>query len=296
MALDLVTGYKGQNHVTAEQWADFNRGIYGDAAILPIGNKMQVEIQTANQITVKDGTGVFDGRQVYIGYGESENIAIESGTQQMLRNDIVVIKYTKDESSGIENVAFEVVTGVPVASDPQDPAYQDMDIRTGVFTSQKPFCRVRLNGVAIEGVDMLVEVKEFADHAFSKTAANLTTSETGRALDATMGKQLKEDVDELNQNMNSIRKPTSISMRIIMGNLHNGNAESFIPLFNAYNLVDNISVISAGYYNDWNNVDVLEKTSCSTSEYEKDGIVVSCEDTSAVGHEFYITLNISYKQ
>ena len=92
MALDLVTGYKGQNHVTAEQWADFNRGIYGDAAILPIGNKMQVEIQTVNQITVKDGTGVFDGRQVYIGYGESENIAIESGTQEMLRNDIVVIK------------------------------------------------------------------------------------------------------------------------------------------------------------------------------------------------------------
>ena len=68
MALDLVTGYQGKNHVTAEQWADFNRGVYGDAAILPIGNRMQVEIQTANQITVKDGTGVFDGRQVYIGY------------------------------------------------------------------------------------------------------------------------------------------------------------------------------------------------------------------------------------
>ena len=208
MALDLVTGYKGQNHVTAEQWADFNRGIYGDAAILPIGNKMQVEIQTANQITVKDGTGVFDGRQVYIGYGESENIAIESGTQQMLRHDIVVIKYTKDETSGVENVAFEVIIGTPVASDPADPTYQDMDIRTGVFTSQKPFCRVRLNGVAIEGVDMLVEVKEFAGHAFEPLAANLTTSEPGQALDATMGKQLKEsmdeledDVSELNQNM-----------------------------------------------------------------------------------------------
>ena len=197
MALDLVTGYKGQNHVTAEQWADFNRGIYGDAAILPIGSKMQVEIQTANQITVKDGTGVFDGRQVYIGYGESENIAIESGTQQMLRHDIVVIKYTKDETSGVENVAFEVITGTPVASDPTDPSYQDMDIRTGVCTSQKPFCRVRLNGVAIEGVDMLVEVKEFADHAFEPLAENLTTSEPGRALDATMGKQLKESMDEL---------------------------------------------------------------------------------------------------
>lgn len=198
MALDLVTGYKGQNHVTAEQWADFNRGIYGDAAILPIGNKMQVEIQTVNQITVKDGTGVFDGRQVYIGYGESENIAIESGTQEMLRNDIVVIKYTKDETSGVESVAFEVVTGTPAESDPADPSYQDMDIRTGVFVSQKPFCRVRLNGVAIEGVDMLVEVKEFAEHVFNPPVANLTATEPGRALDATMGKQLKDDFDQLN--------------------------------------------------------------------------------------------------
>lgn len=198
MALDLVTGYQGKNHVTAEQWADFNRGVYGDAAILPIGNRMQVEIQTANQITVKDGTGVFDGRQVYIGYGESENIAIESGTQEMLRNDIVVIEYTKDESTGVESAAFKVIAGTPAASDPADPSYQDMDIRTGVFVSQKPFCRVRLNGVAIEGVDMLVEVKEFAAHAFQPPAANLTTTKPGQALDATMGKELKEGFDQLN--------------------------------------------------------------------------------------------------
>lgn len=211
MALDLVTGYKGQNHVTAEQWADFNRGIYGDAAILPIGNKMQVEIQTANQITVKDGTGVFDGRQVYIGYGESENIAIESGTQEMLRNDIVVIKYTKDETSGVESVAFEVVTGTPAESDPADPSYQDMDIRTGVFVSQKPFCRVRLNGVAIEEVDMLVEVKELADHAFNPPVANLTTTEPGRALDATMGKQLKDDFDQLTSRIHKIDQNLFVS-------------------------------------------------------------------------------------
>lgn len=213
MALDLVTGYQGKNHVTAEQWADFNRGVYGDAAILPIGNRMQVEIQTANQITVKDGTGVFDGRQVYIGYGESENIAIESGTQEMLRNDIVVIEYTKDESTGVESAAFKVIAGTPAASDPADPSYQDMDIRTGVFVSQKPFCRVRLNGVAIEGVDMLVEVKEFAAHAFQPPAANLTTAEPGQALDATMGKQLKEGFDQLTSSLGSWIRVINMSVK-----------------------------------------------------------------------------------
>ena len=204
MALELVTGYKGQNHVTADQWADFNRSIYGTAAILPVGNKMAVEIQTANQITVKDGVAVFDGRQIYIGYGESENVAIESGTQAMLRNDIVVVKYTKNEETGVESVAFEVITGVPAASDPVDPSYQDMDIRTGVFTSQKAFCRVHLNGVAIEGIDMLVDVKEINDHAFAAPANNLTTATPGTALDAAMGKKLQEEYDQLNGDIASL--------------------------------------------------------------------------------------------
>lgn len=197
MAIELVTAYKGKDHVTAEQWADFNRGIYGDAAILPVGNKMETAIQTANQITVKDGVAVIDGRQVYIGYGESENIAIQSGTQGKLRRDIVVLEYKKEEVSGVETVQFKVITGTPADSDAKDPSVQDMDIRTGVFTSQKPFCRVRLNGTAIEGVDALVQVKEIKSHAFADPVRNLTTTAPGKALDAVMGKQINDDLSAL---------------------------------------------------------------------------------------------------
>ena len=159
-ALNLVTGYQGVNHVTAPQWADLNRGIIGDAAILPVGSEMQPVIQTANQITVPDGVVVYDGREFYIGYGESVNLAIASGTQGMLRNDIVVVEYNRDESYGVESAQFQVIEGTPVASNPQDPAYSDQDIRTGVFTSQKPFCRVVINGTAIQEIQMLVDVSD----------------------------------------------------------------------------------------------------------------------------------------
>lgn len=159
MALELVTGFQGKNHITAEQLADFNRGIFGDAARLMVGNKMEVEVQTANQITVKDGVALLDGRQIYIGYGQSENISIKSGTQDMKRNDLVVVQYKREEENGVESVKFEVVTGNPVNSSPQDPSINNMDIRTGVFISQKPFCRVRINGTAIEGIDMLIDIK-----------------------------------------------------------------------------------------------------------------------------------------
>lgn len=198
MGLELVTGFQGKDHVTAEQWADFNRGIFGEAAILPVGNKMETAIQTANQITVKDGVAVIDGRQVYIGYGESENVAITSGTQGMLRRDIVVMEYTRNEETGVENVQFKVINGTPAASNAKDPSVQDMDIRTGVAKSQKPFCRVRLNGTAIEGIDMLVEVKEIKRHAFAEPVNNFTGTEPSLPAAAPTVKELKEDVTKIN--------------------------------------------------------------------------------------------------
>lgn len=199
MAIELVTGYQGKDHVTADQWADFNRGIFGKDTILPVGNRMETAIQTANQITVKDGVAVIDGRQVYIGYGESENIVIQSGTQGMLRRDIVVLEYNRDES-GIESVAFKVITGEPKASDAVDPSVENTDIRTGVSSSQKPFCRVRLDGTAIEGVDALIPVREFQPHAFEDTVKDFTTTETGHVPDATLTKKLKDEVTKLNGN------------------------------------------------------------------------------------------------
>lgn len=186
--MELVTSFQGKNHVTAEQIADFNRGIFGNAAILPVGSKMEVEIQTANRITIKDGVAVFDGREVYIGYGKNEAVNLTSGTQGMKRHDIVVVEYKKEERSGIESVALKVVLGTPNATKATDPAVKDVDIRTGTSHSEKPFCRVRLNGTAIEGIDMLVEVKEFKKHTFVNPVKTLTTTEEGYALDAIMGK------------------------------------------------------------------------------------------------------------
>lgn len=195
MAVELVTGYKGKDHVTAEQWADFNRGIFGDAAILPVGSKMETAIQTANQIAIKDGVAVIDGREIYIAYGKSENVAIQSGTQGMLRRDIVVLEYTRNEGSGVEEVHFKVITGAPASESAKDPAINNMDIRTGVSVSQKPFCRVRLNGTAIEGVDSLVQIKELSPHAFAAVVDNLESEDENLALSARQGMELKKMID-----------------------------------------------------------------------------------------------------
>lgn len=241
MAVELVTGYQGKDHVTAEQWADFNRGIFGEAAILPVGNRMETAIQTANQITVKDGVAVFDGRQVYIAYGESENIAIQSGTQGMQRRDIVVLEYKRNEESGVESVQFKVINGTPAASGAKDPSVQDMDIQTGVTVSQKPFCRVRLNGTAIEGVDALVQVKEFKPHAFAAPVNNLAGTNPDLALAAPQGRELKKQVDALNSALTLVET----ELKSGDGNYFDSNTKSFCYkiMDSAYVLVINTGII-----------------------------------------------------
>ena len=193
--MELVTAYTGKNHVTAAQIADFNRGIYGNAAILDVGNKLEASIQTANRITIKDGVAVFDGREVYIGYGKNETVNITSGTQGMKRYDIIAVVYEKDARTGVEKVTLKVITGTPNTMHPSDPQINNLDIRTGVLKSEKPLYRVCLNGTAIESIDRLVEVKGFQKHAFSPPVKILNAPGEGYALDATMGKELKKQID-----------------------------------------------------------------------------------------------------
>lgn len=194
--MELVTAYTGKNHVTAAQIADFNRGIYGNAAILDVGNKLEASIQTANRITIKDGVAVFDGREVYVAYGKNETVNITSGTQDMKRYDIIAVVYEKDARTGVEKVTLKVITGTPNTMHPSDPQVNDLDIRTGILKSEKPLYRVRLNGTAIEGIDALVEIKGFKKHNFANPIKTLTETREGYALDAIMGKELKKQIDD----------------------------------------------------------------------------------------------------
>lgn len=170
MALELVTGYWGQNHVTAEQEADLNAGIFGSGFyVLPVGEKMRAEAVTSNQVRIFDGIFVGYGRQASIEEGGYENVTIENGTAGLLRNDMIVIKYNKDEESGIESVAFDVLKG-QTGSAAQDPVPNNQDIRSGAFESEMPLYRVRLNGLAIEEIEPLFTVPKSIEELMQENA------------------------------------------------------------------------------------------------------------------------------
>lgn len=158
MALELVTGYWGQQHVTAEQDADLNAGIIGrEPCILRVGENMRAEAVTANKVRIFDGIFVGYGRVCAIDEGAYEDVEIENGTAGLLRNDMIVIKYVKDEATGIEGVSLAVLKG-QTGETATDPTPNNQDIRTGAFESEMPLYRVRLNGLAIEAVERICEM------------------------------------------------------------------------------------------------------------------------------------------
>lgn len=173
--MELVTGYRGYDHVTAEQLADLQGGILGyQVSVLNIGEKLRCDVVTANKIRIFDGVVVFDGKQAIIEAGDYEDITIENGTLGMLRNDIVIMKYLKDEETGVESTELQVLKGA-TATTATDPTYTMNDIRGGAFESEIPLYRVRLNGLAIEAVEPLFSVAGTIKE-LQETANELTDS------------------------------------------------------------------------------------------------------------------------
>lgn len=170
MALELVTGYWGIEHVTAEQDADLNAGIIGSGNyVLNIGEKMRAEAVSANKVRIFDGVFMAYGRQCILGDGEYEDVTIENGTPGLLRNDMIVVKYKKDEESGKENATFAVLKG-ETGSAAKDPVPNRQDIRSGAFESEVPMYRVKINGLAIEKIEPLYSIPMTNDDLSKKTS------------------------------------------------------------------------------------------------------------------------------
>lgn len=155
MAMELVTGYAGKAHVTSYQGAAIQAGIVGvDNGVLSyVGQGMKAVATSANNIRIYDGVALIGGKAVVIDRDTYQDVAIANGTVGKYRNDIIYIKYTKDAFTGVESVTFDVKQGA-AGNSGIDPALTTNNLySTGTLTSEIPFKRVRLNGLAIESVE-----------------------------------------------------------------------------------------------------------------------------------------------
>lgn len=157
MSLHLVTGHKGTAHVTAEDHGALNAAIFGDVeAILETGRQMEASAITPNIVRIYDGDLIMQGRHIRIVADTYEDVAIENGTVDKNRNDLIVVRYTKEAETGIEGVAFAVIKGTETSGTASDPAYTKGDILSeACLLHEMPLYRVCIEGINVVGVELL---------------------------------------------------------------------------------------------------------------------------------------------
>lgn len=150
--MHLVTGYAGEAHVTAADQGSLHAALFGEESyVLNRGSKLAATVVSNNSITIADGDIMMQGRHARIEEGSTVALTIENGTQGSYRNDLIVARYTKDASSGVEAVNLVVIKGTPADSNPSDPAYTSGDIiNDNVLTADMPLYRVPLNGITVQ--------------------------------------------------------------------------------------------------------------------------------------------------
>lgn len=161
--LHLVTGYGGSDHVTAADDGSLNAAIFGGGQyVLNRGNNLSVSVITSNLIRVLDGDILMQGRHVRLNEGTYVDLTIDNGAQGMKRNDLIVCRYTKNTSSGIEECNLVVIKGTATSGTATDPAYTEGDILTdGAVRNDFPLYRIHLDGLTVDEPESLFEVISF---------------------------------------------------------------------------------------------------------------------------------------
>lgn len=155
----LVDGFADGPHITEKQVGLANQGLYGpDDYVLSSGRKSEAQVLTNNSIRIFDAVYVIQGRRDVIAANDYTDVGIDNGAQGMNRNDIIVRRYTKDNSSEIEKTEYAVIKGIPTSGTASDPSVPTGDIRGGALLHNMKLYRVKLNGLNIVAVEPLFKV------------------------------------------------------------------------------------------------------------------------------------------
>lgn len=198
--MNIITGYRGEPHVSSQQERDVNIGIFGSGTyIVNLGSNMAATVISANEVQIADGLVIAEGCSAEIAKGMSESVTIENGTQGTQRKDLIVVRYTKDAGTGVEDMQLAVITGTPATASPSVPAYTTGSIANGDTLVEFPLYTVNINGISIESVTRMVNISSLAQ----QTDVNALSTKIGTGTPNTTAKNLVGAVNELLPKVNA---------------------------------------------------------------------------------------------
>jgi hypothetical protein len=151
MSTHLITGKAGYEHVKASDHGALHAAIMGGGEfVLEGGEQFACQVISNNKVRIFDGEALMQGRHIRIDRNTYEETTHDNGVQGYKRIDLVVLTYTKDEGTGVENVALEVIKGTPSENNPSVPEYVTGDIlNNGELKNQMPLYKIPFDGLSI---------------------------------------------------------------------------------------------------------------------------------------------------
>lgn len=186
MTVELITGYAGTPHIGSDDIGAFQAGIVGPGDYaLATGNQLKATMSNANTIAVQSGDAVLNGRHVHL--TGTTTATVQSGTQGQKRNDLAVLRYTKNTTTGVETCSIVVLKGTPTTGTPADPAHNTGSILDGVATHDMPLYRIPLDGITVGTLvplfNVLKPMKDVWDSLTPIRSGKKTVTFTGSVAD-----------------------------------------------------------------------------------------------------------------
>ena len=153
--ITIETPPQAEAHINAADDRAIWEAVIGMDGVVNVGQKLKATLISNNLLRIYDGALEVGGAVGRIPFGEYEDITINNGTQNQLRNDLVVAQI--EANGAIENMKLHYIQGVP-GDVAKDPDYTAGNVYEGETLRQYPLYRVKLNGLNVEAVEPLFEV------------------------------------------------------------------------------------------------------------------------------------------
>lgn len=124
MAIHLIDGRAGRDHITSEDIAQLNIALAGVRhGVFDYKESLRASASGASAISVHPGAAIVDGHRFIV--TAAEQVPLSAGTSGMKRTDIVYAAHvveSGDVDTGVEHVELRVARGASSASAPSAPS------------------------------------------------------------------------------------------------------------------------------------------------------------------------------
>ena len=160
MTVELITGQGSTDHIGSEDIGEYQAYTFGTGCY--VLNGCECTVVDSNTVRIAKGMMLIEGRHVRV--KGSEDLKIQSGSTGLKRNDLIVVRYTRD-SNRIEDAPLAVIPGTATEGEATDPSYVQGSILAEDSAADFPLYRIPIDGLAVGEPVLLMERQEpFVDH------------------------------------------------------------------------------------------------------------------------------------